>query len=456
MNHEPNISESCLTSPDVKIRVLLIDDQAFIGKIIGRMLESEEDIDFHYFKSARDGLRMADEISPTVILQDLVMPEINGLHMVYYFRAKDTTQHTPLIVLSADENPEIKAEAFNMGANDYMVKPPDKIELVARIRYHSQAYINMIQRDEAYRRVEEQTAKLTRINQQLTEQIVERERTEEALRKSKKKVEEERELAQTANIKVMDSIRYAKMIQHSLLPNPENIKSFLPESFFIWKPRDIVGGDFIFIDSVKDGFIIAVLDCTGHGVPGAFMTIIACFGLRKIVKGEGRTDPAQILKRLGFLVKTTLQQDTDYALSDDGLDAAVCFVSGSPDSAETNLVFAGAKLPLIHICDGGLTVIKGDKQSLGYKKSSLNFDFTNHAVKIEKGMSFYMFSDGFADQLGGERNRRFGSRRFRELLKENVHLPFEEQREILVRSFEEYRGGNERQDDVTLLGFGFE
>ncbi len=447
--YELNSVRSELPVANSKITVLLVDDQEFIGKIISRMLGVEKDIDFHYFQSARDALRMVSKISPTVILQDLVMPEIDGLHMVYYFRAKKNTHHTPLIVLSAHEDPTIKAEAFALGANDYMVKPPDKIELIARIRYHSQAYTNMLQRDEAYRRVEERTAELRRTNEKLREQIAERKRIEDALRKSKKKAEKEREAAETANKKIMDSIRYAQLIQSSLLPNPENIRSFLPESFFIWMPRDIVGGDFIFTDYLKGGFILSVIDCTGHGVPGAFMTMIAAFGLRKIIRDEGWNDPAQILKRLNFLVKTTLQQDTEYALSDDGLDAALCFVR--PE--ERTLTFAGAKLPLIYIQNDEMTVVKGNSKSVGYKKSDLNFNFTNHTINIEQGMSFYMFSDGFIDQLGEKNDRRFSTRRFKNLLKENAHEPFEEQREKLLQAFNEYKGENERQDDVTVLGF---
>jgi len=436
---------------DHRIKVLLVDDQAFIGNFIGRMFKSEDDIDFHYFQSAREALRNADEICPTVILQDLVMPEINGLHMVYYFRAKKNTRHTPLIVLSADENPKVKAEAFALGANDYMVKPPDKIELIARIRYHSRAYMNMLQRDEAYRRVEERTEDVRRTNEQLMEQIAERKRTEEALRKSKKRAETAREAAETANEKITDSIRYAKMIQSSLLPNPENITSFLRDSFFIWMPRDIVGGDFIFTDYVEEGFMVGVMDCTGHGVPGAFMTIIACFGLKKIIRDEGWRDPAQILRRLSFIVKTTLQQDTDYALSDDGLDAAICLVQ--PE--ERTLTFAGAKLPLIYTCDGELTFVKGDRKSLGYKKSGLNFKFTNHVINIQKDTSFYMFSDGFTDQLGEKNDRRLGTRQFRDVIKENAHLSFDEQHKKLLEAFEDHKGQIEQQDDVTVVGFGF-
>lgn len=453
---ETSLSESELLSAEgSRITVLLVDDQPFIGKIIRRMLESEKDIEFHYFQSARDALRIGKEISPTVILQDLVMPEISGLNMVHYFRAKENTQDVPLIVLSADENASVKAEAFAAGANDYMVKPPDKIELIARIRYHSQAYINMLQRDEASRKVEKQTAELLTSNEKLVEHIAERRRTESALRESKKKVEAEREAAETANKKIMSSIRYAQTIQRSFLPNPGNMKTFLPETFLIWMPRDIVGGDFIFTHKFENQAVIAVLDCTGHGVPGAFMTMVASFGLEKIIKGEGWYDPAQILKRLNFFVKTSLQQDTSYALSDDGLDAAVCLIS-KPDEAEKRvLTFAGARLPLIYTDKGEITLIKGDKMSLGYRKSDLNFNFENHRIPVREGMFFYMLTDGFTDQLGGEKRRRFGIRRFKEIVKEIGFLPVERQQDELVRAFSEYKGENEIQDDITVLGFGF-
>ncbi len=425
------ISESAETDVSLRnpaIRVLLIDDKELIGKLVGRMLKSEDDIEFHYCQTAAEAMRAANSICPTVILQDLVMPDTDGLHMVQYFRSKKKTKHIPLIVLSAEEDAKVKAKAFSLGANDYIVKLPDKIELIARIRYHSRAYTNMLQRDAAY----------------------------EALHKSKRKAEREREAAEDARKKIMDSIWYAQMIQTSLLPAPENIKKFLPHSFFIWMPRDIVSGDFIFTDFVKDGLIIAVIDCTGHGVPGAFMTIIASSGLREIIRDSACHDPGEILKQLNAIVKTTLKQDTDYALSDDGLDAAICLVKlKESDSASFDLIFAGARLPLFYSLDGEISVIKGDRKSLGYKKSDLDFNFTTHTINVETGMSFYMFSDGFVDQMGGERGRRFSTRRFINLLKENTHLPFEIQRERLLQSFNDYKGENERQDDVTVVGFGF-
>ena len=133
-----------------KVTVLLIDDQPMIGEAVRRMLAGEPDVVFHYCRDAAKALDEADRVKPTVILQDLVMPDIDGLTLVKKFRAHEPTRETPLIVLSTKEEPTVKAEAFALGANDYIVKLPDRLELLARIRYHSKGYINLLQRNEAY------------------------------------------------------------------------------------------------------------------------------------------------------------------------------------------------------------------------------------------------------------------------------------------------------------------
>ncbi|MBU1909562.1 MAG: response regulator, partial [Verrucomicrobia bacterium] len=133
------------------ITVLLVDDQAIIGEAVRRMLQDQPDISFHYCSDPTRAVRLAEEIAPTIILQDLVMPDVDGLTLVKFFRANEKTRDIPLIVLSTREEAATKAEAFALGANDYLVKLPDKIELLARIRYHSRGYINLLQRNEAWR-----------------------------------------------------------------------------------------------------------------------------------------------------------------------------------------------------------------------------------------------------------------------------------------------------------------
>lgn len=147
-----------------RITVLLVDDQPMIIEAVRRALSSEEDIDFHFCQDPTKAIEIATETKPTVILQDLIMPDIDGLMLLRYFRVNKATAHVPIIILSTKEESTFKSEAFTLGANDYLVKLPDKIELVARIRYHSQAYINQLQKDEAYRALEESRAQLAEAN----------------------------------------------------------------------------------------------------------------------------------------------------------------------------------------------------------------------------------------------------------------------------------------------------
>lgn len=269
-------------------------------------------------------------------------------------------------------------------------------------------------------------------------------------RKQREQAQRAREAAEAVNRALMDSIQYAKLIQASLLPNLTQIKTYLPNSFFLWQPRDVIGGDMFYSEAFADGFIIAVMDCTGHGVPGAFMTMIATTHLKRIINDEGCHEPALILKRLNFLVKTTLQQETEYARSDDGLEAAICQIK--PQAKQ--LIFAGARLPLYYFEQGELQIIKGDKQSLGYKRSNLDFTFTTHTLGLEESShSFYLFTDGVIDQLGGEKRLPFGKKRFQNLLRTIHTLNFEQQSEHLLTVFDDYKGENERQDDLTIVGF---
>jgi len=274
----------------------------------------------------------------------------------------------------------------------------------------------------------------------LEEKVIQR---TEQLHKTLEKVE-------YANTQIMESIQYAQRIQKSLLPNIKYIQERLPDSFFLWMPREIVGGDIFITELREDIFLIALLDCTGHGVPGAFMTMLASSGLKQIIADKAELKPGKILQRMNVNIKEILQQDTENAFSDDGLDAAVCLVN----LKEQILNFAGAKLPLYISQNREITVVKGDKQSIGYKRSDIHFEFTDHIIKIEPEMRFYMATDGFADQAGGEKGFPFGSRRFVNLLQEHAEKPFETQKAVLLQIFDEYRGDYDHRDDVTVIGFG--
>ena len=295
-------------------------------------------------------------------------------------------------------------------------------------------------------RLQKAAQKLKDSNISLEQKVVER--TKELSQKNKLLNETLHNLEES-NKKVIDSIEYAKRIQYSLLPHEHDIEKFPFNYFVIWQPRDIVGGDIYHVDFFESGFIVALFDCTGHGVPGAFITMIALSAMKRITIDEGCLNPADILSRLSSIIKTSLHQDTDHVTSNDGLDASVCYVN----TIDKTLTYAGSNLPLTYLKNGDMTTIKGDRQSIGYKKSDLNFKFTNHQVDIQKGMTVYLYTDGIIDQLGGEKRFSFGKKQFNSLLLENSGLSLNEQKAEIIRAFEEYKGDNERQDDVTAFGF---
>ncbi len=239
-----------------KVTVLLVDDQPIIGEAVRRMLAGEEDIAFHYCKDATQAVARAAEVGPTVILQDLVMPDIDGLSLVKLFRENEATRETPMIVLSTKEEPKIKAEAFGLGANDYLVKLPDRLELLARIRYHSKGYINLLQRNEAYR----------------------------ALQASQKML-------------AKDVAQAAKYV-FSLLP--EKLKKGPIRADWRFIPSAALGGDSFGYDWIDDDhFAFYLLDVSGHGVGAALLSVSALNALRSqsLPQADFR-DPGQVLTAL--------------------------------------------------------------------------------------------------------------------------------------------------------------
>lgn len=258
----------------------------------------------------------------------------------------------------------------------------------------------------------------------------------------------ERDAAKADNKRIQDSLRYAKLIQKAMLPSKEKLEKFLQESFYIWLPRDMVGGDMFLMEPCKDGFALAVMDCTGHGVPGAFMTMIASSPLR-IMMEKAVYSPAEMLKHLNTAVKTTLHQDSPFALSDDGLDIAVCLFNQS----QNILTYAGARLPLVYIHHDKIHVIKGNKQSIGYIDSDLNYCYTDHQIHVTNNMRFYLYTDGIVDQLGGSDRFPFGASRFCNLLLQISPLSFLEQENTIIETFQKHKGENDQQDDITVIGF---
>jgi PAS domain S-box-containing protein len=262
-------------------------------------------------------------------------------------------------------------------------------------------------------------------------------------------VKESEQRAAAANQLILQSLRYASRIQTAVLPARRELDTVAADHFLIWEPRDIVGGDFFWFQSIKDGFAVMVGDCTGHGVPGAFMTLIAWGLLDRMLGNADNDNPSQVLTGLHRGVQSLLGQNVDQGETDDGLEAGVCFIN----LKKRKMIFAGARFSLWRANGKGVIEIKGDRKGLGYRRYPLETTFTDIALPFEDSDTFYLTTDGLIDQIGGPRGRSFGKRRFQELLKKNRGVPMREQEESLRQALATYQGQQIRRDDLTVLGF---
>jgi len=284
------------------------------------------------------------------------------------------------------------------------------------------------------------------------------------------KVRERTEALAATNRAIMDSINYAQLIQSAILPSADTLSAGLTEHFVLWRPRDVVSGDFYVCREVADGFVVAVADCTGHGVPGAFMTMTASAILNNVLDQLGAGDPAAVLAAVDRKVRAALHQEEEARggadCFDNGLDLGLCHIR----PGEGELVFAGARIPLLIVADGDVTEFRGDRRSLGYRPTATGATafgatgiepagygaespFTNQSIALRPGQTFLMSTDGLVDQNGGERGRSFGRIRLRELLSQGSHGPLDRLKTDLERSLDRFQSGREQRDDITLFGF---
>lgn len=306
-----------------------------------------------------------------------------------------------------------------------------------------------------------------RANKLLAFQNEEISRQRDDIKRKSEDLEVAMEKINEQNINITKSINYAKRIQKSMMPRQELLQSYLPDSFILLKPRDIVSGDFYYFTHLngqlngrpgtayrKDEtqkashkFIISAVDCTGHGVPGAFMSMIG-YNLLEEITHRGVTQPHEILNQLHLGIKNALKQDVTE--NRDGMDMALC--TFDPDTK--TLEFAGAKNPLLIVRDGEMQLVRGDKYPIGGIQTDEEFSYSPFSLLIDRATCCYIFSDGYADQFGGDMGRKFLSRNLYDLIHSIHTLPMQEQRRILNDRIEEWRGTEYKQiDDILIMGF---
>ncbi|MGB0694897.1 MAG: PAS domain S-box protein [Rhodospirillaceae bacterium] len=250
---------------------------------------------------------------------------------------------------------------------------------------------------------------------------------------------------------ISSSIEYASRIQHAALPDHQILDALVGDYFVWWEPRDVVGGDFYWVGTWGDGIVILLGDCTGHGVPGAFMTLITIAALERTMSEVPGGELGKLITRTHQFVQIMLRQNNAGGDSDDGLELGACYIG--PD--ETQITFAGARSGLIVLSDGAPRLVKGTKAGMGYRKVQYIQEYKEEIIALKDDMQFYLVTDGIIDQVGGSRKRSFGRNALIRALEANKALPMAEQKQKLQAALAEFQGEESRRDDLSMIGFKF-
>ena len=263
-------------------------------------------------------------------------------------------------------------------------------------------------------------------------------------------VTSQRDQIKRQNDTLMESLQYARRIQHAILPDSQAVKTDMPEYFVFYQPKSVVSGDFYWLSDREDYSILVAADCTGHGVPGAFVSMLGITFLKEVIDKQGASmNAAEVLNELRDKIKDALNQKGNPEEAKDGMDMALCVLNKQNNA----LQYAGAHNPLYLIRDNELYTYKADRMPVAVHRKEKAF--SNHVISIQPGDSFYMFSDGFVDQIGEEKNEKYKTRRFKELLK-NIHQEnLAQQRELLREELNSWKGNREQIDDILIIGFSF-
>lgn len=277
--------------------------------------------------------------------------------------------------------------------------------------------------------------------------LKEKERLETIVYERTHEILKQKEEIEIKNTQITGGINYASRIQAAMLPKTIELQCILKDYFVLFKPKEIVSGDFYWLAKKKEKIIVTAVDCTGHGVPGALMSMVGDSLLNQIIKDKNITRPELILEFMHKGVNQTLRQNESD--SRDGMDMALIVI----DEKTKTMEYAGAKNPLVYIQDNQLFSIRGDKEPIGGLQNEDKRTYTKHTIKLDKPTTIYLYSDGYQDQFGGDEGNKFMSGTFKNLLMEIHQKPMEEQKEILEKTLKQWMGNYQQIDDILVLGF---
>lgn len=416
-------------------KILVIEDEKNIRDTIADILVLSG-YEVECVANGKHGLNKAIQIKPDLVLCDVMMPEWDGWETVKEFRLNPELYATPFVFLSALSTMKDFRKGMNLGADDYLAKPFDINELLNVISNQ----LNKV------------------VLRKKINHIDNNKNTQNALNNFKIKIKEKTK-------GFFDSLERAKMVQKVILPSDNEMNELFPEHFIFYSPKDTISGDFYWTRNIDGIKLIAVADCTGHGIPAALISMICYNLLNSTVDQHGFRNPADILtKANGLLVEFMSAHHKNYI--GDGMDISLCAI----DFKNKQIKYAGAKRPIyinteqfkqISINEENLRIhenidgqmlyeIKGSNSSIGCIGS--NFEIQEQVFEFQKGDIIYLSSDGFSDQFGGNNDKKYKTKNFKNLLLSFKNMEMKEQYQLLHIDFENWKGKIEQTDDVTVLG----
>mgnify|MGYP001617949037 CR=1 FL=1 len=375
------------------LNILLVEDEETDADLLIRFLKKEIDLSYLRVWDRDIFIKALEENEYDLIIADQVLPQFSGIEA---FRISKT-KNIPFILITGSVSEALLTEYAKEGIDDYLLKN-NLLRLPSAIK-------NVI---------------------------------------SKKKIEQLYQKLKIVNKDIKNSINYAKIIQEAMLPEESVLHTNFPGSFIFYKPKDILSGDFYWFKKVEDVFSIAVADCTGHGIPGALLSMMGFNILYEAVATKKIVQPSEVLDRLNKQVRRILKHGA--TTLNDGMDIALCTI----DLKNKNMMYAGANRPIFIEREKELIEFKPDKISIGGIDNK-EIKFTNHSIPIRAGDRIFLFTDGYTDQFSGKTNKKITMKRLREVLVHSADLSFEEQMDFIINFFENWKDNEEQTDDVLLM-----
>ncbi len=434
---------------DKEAAILCVDDESIILNSLRTELREAFGNRFliEVAESGEEALEILQElleegVEVPVVISDYIMPEMRGDDFLIQTHRMNPRIKT--IMLTGQSGLEGVTNVINKGhLYRYLSKPWASDDLKMTVE---QAFLSFYQEEQ----LKETNEQLKVLNASLEEKV--QQRTEQLkasnqyLEKLSQELVQKTALIEEKNRNIEASLNYAKRLQTATMPSQEAIRQLLPNSFLFYKPRDVVSGDFYWVERVGDEIIIVASDCTGHGIPGAFLSTIGTVLLDKVVLDGKLTDPARILEELDACIKQTFRHNAKSIA--DGMDTSIC--AFNPTSLK--LTFAGAKNPMLLVKNGQLELFKGSRNGIG-NTIKLDEPYVNEDVQLAKGDEFFLYSDGFQDQFGGAQGKKFMAKNFRELLLKLHHLEADQKEPLLAEALQTWVGNRFRQlDDILVIG----